>query len=325
MNLDDFFVVTAISNVCKYKRRYELYSRFESVVKSAGVNLITVELAFGRRPHIITEKGNPWHLQLRSEDEFWHKENLLNLGIAHGKKLNPSFKRVAWVDADCRPARMPRDWFEETWDQLDRYKFVQMWEHLIHIDHDYRHYDVPNPSFMYNYLKYDGNPYPPGMEQCGPYDNGEKPKKWGSPGLAWAANLSDLRAIGGIPDVAILGAGDWYLAHALTSHLELKQMERYSQGYRNYWMHLQTLCERWIKRDVGCVPGLVYHEKHGSVINRRYNTREQILIKNQYDPSVDIKYDEQGMIQLETWEPRQIKMYEQIRAYFNQRNEDARD
>ena len=51
-------------------------------------------------------------------------------------------------------------------------------------------------------------------------------------------------------------------------------------------------------------------------------TRGKILVENGYSPYTDIKYDAQGVLQLETWEPRQLKLRDQIRAYFRMRNED---
>lgn len=279
----------------------------------AGVNLITVELAFGQRDFGVTDCSDVLHLQIRSHEEFWHKENLINLGIAHGRKLFPEADTVAWIDADCRPARMPRDWFEETWHELQHYKIVQMWELLQPLDYNYLPVCTPNPSFMSNYIKF-GTAYPKPTHGY--------PRQWGSPGLAWAANLSALDEIGGIPDVAILGAGDWYLAHMLISDLKIPNMNKYSSGYRDYWHHKQKLCDRWIKRDVGFVRGMVYHDWHGKISNRGYNTRENILIEGQYDPRYDIKRDHQGLIQMETHDLRQIMMYDRIRSYFRFRSED---
>ncbi len=87
----------------------------------------------------------------------------------------------------------------------------------------------------------------------------------------------------------------------------------------------QELCERWIKRDVGFTPGIVYHDWHGKKVDRGYGTRGRILYECEYNPDTDIKYDSQGLLQLETWEPRQIKMRDRIRQYFRDRDEDSID
>lgn len=311
--LDKIFVVTPISNAARYKRRPELYKRFAEMIKAAGVKLITVELAFGQRDFEVTDPNNPFHLQLRSQDEFFHKENIINLGIAYGRRMFPQADKVCWVDADVHPARIPREWFVETWHELEHYKFVQMWEWLQPLDYYQNPLCSPNPSFMANYVKY-GTPYPKNQKGY--------PANWGSPGGAWAANLSALDEIGGIPDVTILGAGDWYLAHVLISTLSIPNMQAYSSGYQDYWRHRQELCARYIKKDVGYVRGLLYHEWHGKTVNRGYNTRERILIEGQFDPRYDLKRDGQGVYQIEVDSERQIQMYDRIRAYFRARNED---
>jgi hypothetical protein len=320
---ENFFVVTVVSNPVRYKRRYELFHRFKDMCNNAGVNLMVVEQAFGDRPFEVTKRGDPWNLQLRSVDELWVKENLINLGVAQGCRNLPEAKYVAWIDADCRPARPYGDWFRETYHQLQHYQFVQMWEHIQDLDSDFNPLGPVAPSFMANYVKY-GTPYPKGVGtniKTYPYHQ-DGPISWGSPGLAWAANIEAFNQIGGLPDQAILGAGDWYLAHMLIHTLELPGMKDYSPGYRESWLKIQERCDRWIKKDVGYVSGLVFHDYHGRKVNRKYNTRERILIENKYDPSTDIKYDVYGQLMLETWEPRQIRLRDQIRAYFRARNED---
>jgi hypothetical protein len=315
-NRSNFFAVTAISNFCRYRRRAELYRQFAEMCEHAQVPLITVELTTHQRDFEVTKHDHHLHLQLRSHEEFWHKENLLNLGIAHGRKVFPNASKVAWIDSDCAPVRPPRDWFDETWHELEIYKFVQMWEWMQPLDYHYSPLCTPNPSFMANYIKY-GTPYPKPVKGY--------PLQWGSPGLAWAANIDDLNHIGGLPDVHILGGADWWLSHMLISDLPLQGLAKYTKGFQNRFLQQQVLCDRWIKRDVGYVRGLVYHWYHGKTVNRGYDTREQVLIRNHYNPDTDLKRDHNGVYQMETWEPRQIRMYEQIRAYFRKRSEDSID
>lgn len=315
-NLEDSFVVLVVSNTCRYYRRYELFEKIKAQLHTAGIDFVIVELAFGHRQFEVTHPGETFSLQLRTVEEFWHKENLINLGIAHGRNLwkHKNKQRVMWIDADCEPVgRTFKQWFEETWHELQHYEFVQMWEHLQPLDYNGNPLGAPNPSFMSNYIKF-GTPYPAPIKGY--------PMQWGSPGLAWAANISALDKIGGIPDVAILGAGDWYLAHLLVSDLPFQDMGRYTNDYRGYWEHKQALAEKWIKRDVGFVRGLYTHHFHGKIVNRGYNTRENILIDGKFSPHKDLKRDHQGLWQLETWDPRQIWMRDRIRQYFRFRSED---
>ena len=114
------------------------------------------------------------------------------------------------------------------------------------------------------------------------------------------------------------------MAHGLVGAMlqhssEFAHLSKYAQ----YLFHFQELCERHIKRDVGYVPITVGHWFHGDKKDRKYGSRGQILMDACYDPNIDIKYDSQGMIQLETFEPRQIRLRDEIRHYMHTRNEDS--
>lgn len=324
-NLDDFFVVLVISNTARFRRRAQLFDHIAKHVKASGVDHVLVELAFGDRKFHCTNSVELNHLRLRTVEEFWHKENLVNLGKAHGIRLWPNKKKILFMDADCLPiGKTLVEWFGEIWHELQHYQFVQAWSWLQHLDYDMNplgsHQESyaggVNPSFMYNYVKF-GTPYP---KQCKGY-----PVRWGSPGLAWAANLDAWNQIGGLGDVGITGGGDWYLAHMLISDLPFPQMQGYTKDYLDYWKHRQELCERWIKRDVGFVNSFMLHYFHGKISDRGYDWRERILRQNQFAPSRDLKRDHQGLWQLETWEPRQMRMRDQLRRYARLRNEDSID
>jgi hypothetical protein len=328
-DLSQFWVITVISNPVRYKRRYELYWIFKEMCDAAGVNLITVEQAFGGRPFMVTRPDDPYNLQVRSIDELWVKENLINLGIRQACAIAPGkVREVAWVDADCRPARIPRDWFEETWQQLQIYEFVQMWETMIDLDVDYNVISGPQPSFMANYIKY-GTPNPEDFKklQEGSGVEGYGGKIFGRPGLAWAANLeTGLNRVGGLIECSILGAADWYMAHGLVGSMKGIVSEKLgTQEYANTLLEWEVKAERWVKRDVGFVQGMVYHDFHGKKANRHYPTRGKILHKNKYNPHTDIKHDGQGQLVLETHEDRQIRLRDDIRGYFRSRHEDSID
>lgn len=326
-DLSQFWVITVLSNPVRYKRRYELYWRFAEMCDSANINLITVEQAFGDRPWMVTSSSNKYHLQVRSPEELWHKENMINLGIRHACTLG-KVREVAWVDADCRPARTPRDWFEETWHQLQHHEFVQMWEWLIDLDYNFNPIGNAQPGFMSTYIKY-GTPTPEIFKKLQastsyPYGYGGSKggKLFGRPGLAWAANIDAFNKVGGLIDFSILGAADWHQAHGLIGSMNVASNEFKSIPYAKKLLEWQVKALRWIKKDVGYVSGAVYHDFHGKKINRQYATRGQILVRNKYNPDTDIKYDAHGMIQLETWTDRQIKLRDEIRTYFRSRSED---
>lgn len=325
-DLSHFYVVTVISNPVRYKRRYELYWQFAEMIKDAGVNLITVEQAFGNRPFMVTESGNPNHVQVRSFEELWHKENMINLGIQRAKQVDPLVREIAWIDADVMPMRPAIHWIEETWHLLQHYEFVQMFSHVINFGPSNEPISGAQNSFVYNYIQ-NGFKVVKSKQVVHHTLGGHSGRiTEGRTGFAWAANISALDQVGGLIDFCILGSGDWHMAHGLVGAME-KWNDEYKNlsSYARKLLHWQSRCETWIKRDVGCVQDTIGHWFHGKLVNRQYATRGQILIGNHYNPDTDIKYDSQGLLQLETHSPRQIKLRDQIRGYFKARNEDSID
>lgn len=324
-DLDHFYVVTPISNPARYKRRYELYWRFKEMCEDAGVKLITVEQAFGHRPFMVTEEGNPFHVRVRSHEELWLKENMINLGIQRACHVDPKAREVCWIDADCFPVVPAVHWFEETWHQLQHYEFVQMWEYLINFGPQDQPVSQPQMSFMATYAAA-GHQVVKGKNVKHTLAGHSGMITLGRPGLAWAANIDAINRVGGLIDFCILGSGDWHMAHGLVGAMEQwsGEFDKLSE-YSKALLEWQEKAERWIKRDVGFVPVTVGHWWHGNKVNREYDKRGSILIANGYNRHTDIKYDAQGLLQLETHDARQIRLRDQIRSYFKRRNEDSID
>lgn len=334
-NLEHFYIITVISNPVRYESRYRLYKDFREIVESGGAKLITVEQIFGDRNAVVTERDNPFHVQVFSVEELWHKENLIDIGVAHMMQLDPQCKKFMWCDADIYPTVPSRHWFEEVVHQLDHNEAVQCFNYFQSDEKEKP--GQANRSFVATYID-NGYKVPkqrvdkentqtvieivPGLND---YDYGGQ-TKWNSPGrtggsLAW--NVDAYNKVGGMIDYCILGSGDWYMALGLVGEIESRHAEAKNlHPYSKKLLHWQELAERWIKRDVGYVNVNVGHFFHGSHVDRQYSSRGNILIENNYDPNIDIKYDSQGLIQLETWELRQIKLRDQIRSYFRGRRED---
>ena len=324
-DLSHFYVVTVITNPARYKSRYELYWRFKEMCDAADVKLITVEQAFGNRPFMVTEVNNPYHVQLRSAEELWLKENGLNLGIQRACHLDLNAREVCWVDADCFPMIPARHWFEETWHSLQHYEFVQMWQYLINFGPQNQPVTGAQLSFMATYA-HAGFKVPETRNVKHTLAGHSGVLSLGRPGLAWAANVDALNRVGGLIDKCILGSGDWHMAHGLVGAMqqwsgEFTKLSKYSE----YLLDWQDKAEKWLKRDVGFVPVTVGHWWHGNKADRKYGDRGKILIEHQYDPSRDVKYDTQGLLQLETHDARQISLRDQVRGYFHTRNEDSID
>lgn len=330
MPLDNFWVVTGISNVVRFKSRYNLYRKFEAHIKSFGVNLMTIEVAFGDRPFEITESTNPNHIQMRTRHELWHKENMINAAI---NRLPSDWKYVAVIDADigfCRP-----DWAQETVQQLQHYDVVQMFSLCSDLGPEPALMPVgTNYGFAYCYqnsinnisipplLDSDGRLNPKRFSRKTCYGITDKKVYW-HPGFAWAWRRSAIERVG-LYDLGILGAGDHHMALGLLGRAHESLPPKVTDGYKRAVLAWETLALKHIRKNIGYVPGVIFHNWHGRKGARQYWDRWKILESNDFDPYHDVKRDSQGLWQLiDHGDDRSLKLRDQIRAYFRQRSEDS--
>ncbi len=298
------YVVTAISNPVRYSARYKLYTEFAKRVEDAGAILYTIELAMGDRKFEVTEPNNVRNDQVRSFHELWHKENLLNLAIAN---LPADWEYVAWIDADVTFTRP--DWVEETIHQLQHYMFVQMFANAI----DLGPKGEPLKSHEGFVHKWYRGQFSEQSEDY--YENGHC-------GYAWAARREALDHVGGLIDWAVLGSADRHMAEALIGRASKSLNRCLSKTYKDMVREWESRAEKYILHDIGYLDGTLVHHWHGKKADRRYVDRWKILTRNGFDPHLDLKRDSQGLYQLTD---RNIKLRDDIRAYFRGRNEDSID
>jgi hypothetical protein len=311
-------VVAVVSNPVRYRARYDLFRAFESHVQEAGARLTVVEMAFANRPFEVTQADNPRHVQVRSAHEFWAKENLINLGFA---RLPRDARYIAWVDADLTFARP--DWVQETLQQLQHYPIVQMFAEAHDLDpeglllNSFR-------SFAYSYVH--GIPRKKGCGYYGGAPAGPVNARiayWHHPGFAWAARREAIDTLGGLFDVAVVGEADYIMAKSIVGEGLDVLYPGVSPGYRKAVSDWQAQALK-LRGNFGYVPGTVLHHWHGRKANRKYWDRCKILTDTQFDPSIDLNRDWQGLYQLvDHAEPRSILLRDAIRSYFRSRNEDG--
>ena len=327
------YVITPIFNPARYRVRYELYRQFAKHIEDSGAILYTIEAALHDRPFEVTEADNPQHIQLRTDHVLWYKEPMINLAMRH---LPSDWEYVAWIDADTRFMR--DDWAQETLHLLQHYQMIQMWSQIQDLTPDYELINTRNEyvySFMHNYCKgyvppvkregkfVPGQPYPMSVVPMSVVTN--KASHWyGAPGLAWAARREAIDAVGGLIDWAIVGSGDSYMASALIGGVQHHLRRDFHPDYIQKFLTWQDRAERFIRRNVGYMSGVCVHYFHGKKVNRRYVDRNQILVQNQFNPNTDLKRNWQGLYELvDHGDTRSIGLRDDLRRYFNQRNEDS--
>lgn len=313
-------VACAYSNPRRWRARRQLLNDFRHHMSaSPNVVLHVGELAYGDRPFEVT--GNdPLDVQLRTEHELWHKENILNTVIS---RFPADWKYGAYIDGDFVMTR--HDWALEAIHQLQHHDFVQLFSSYADLTADNRPFRI-QPSFAYAQLNYrqDGSPRL-GMGSYGlsasPRPSRARNITPGATGGAWAFRRNAFDRVGSLLDTCILGAGDWYMAFGFIGkttdgHPEATECGSLYEASIRRW---QQRAFDAVKGNIGYVDHFATHRWHGSKSHRAYGTRWQILRDRQFDPYKDIHRDWQGIWQLTGNKP---KLRDDIRRYFQSRNED---
>lgn len=308
--MDPLFVVTCVYNPRRFQSRIKLYNDFSKFVKDSGCKMVTVEIAFGERPFTVTSSDNPYHLQLRTSTEIWHKERSINLGVQHLTKLHPSWKYFCYLDCDVKIMR--DGWPEETVHLLQHYAILQMFGEIQTLD--------PQHHILYGGRSIARNFHEKGHLREGPTDSPYGFFGW--PGLGWGYRRPEFEKIGGLFDVAVTGSGDTHMAGCYlgTPLLGIKPgMTSQFQGHlHRYW----KLCEKYVRKNVSYVPGLLIHYWHGKAKERGYDKRNEAIVQHLFDPIEDLVVDAQGLY---TWAAHKWDLERAIRRSMEARNEDSID
>jgi hypothetical protein len=271
---DTLHIITVISNICEFRRRWDLMKLFISrIEKLQNVKLYIVELAYGNQDFHITSAYNSSHLQLRTEYALWHKENMINLGIQ--KLLPDDWKAVAWIDGDIEFENP--NWVIDTLKVLTEFDVVQLFTTCFDLDEK----QIPMSiwqSFGYKYCH-------------GEKFNHIRGINYWHTGYAWACTKDYYKKINGLYDKSILGSGDYimsqgYFAKTAFGHNSLINFQKSIESYISNFTNIK----------IGYIPTNIKHYFHGSKINRKYIERNTILIKYKFDPYKHLQYDEQGVI-----------------------------
>ena len=139
---EPLYAIVPVQNPWRWRSRWKHTERAIKHFVDSGAVVILVELAFNRREfafencglhgtlancEILPEGHNFRHqfVGLRSSDELWLKENMINVGVSRIPDWN--WKQVCWLDSDVMFARP--NWVGECIHKLQHYAFLQMFSH----------------------------------------------------------------------------------------------------------------------------------------------------------------------------------------------------
>lgn len=330
LTLDDFGAVCAYFNPLGLRSRRENFRRFHAGLAQAGVPLLVVELAFDDAPHQLDEANDV--IRVRSQDVMWHKERLLNLGIA--ELLRRGYRKIAWLDADIafdEPEHWP--WFVAA--ELERATLCQVFEHALALQE--RGPPVPGTSAV-AYLAEVGE----ATLQLAMPPSRRRPlgQPLGLSGYGWGARAELLREVS-LYDAGVVGGGDKMLFLAAAKRREERWREVLEATVRApfqrcqrcgtlprseaYEQHFKDWAERWRKAIGGRLSFAANDLRtffHGDWNRRSYLNRREILLRHLYDPLTDIAVDEDGCWR---WASDKPELHREVRGYFAARDEDSAD
>jgi hypothetical protein len=304
------FGITTYYNPAGYSNKLENYRKFRDGLRRQGLPLATVELAFGDKPFALTQDDAEILLQYRTTTVLWHKERMFNAALQH---LPVHCDKIVWLDADI--LFLDDQWVEKTSALLQEYAIIQPFSHAIRF-----------PKGVDKPVRDDFDKISKGLSEYHGYVFSHKTAGKGikvmNSGLVWAGRREIFDRCG-FYDKLILGTGDRFMAGAFQGFRYLDDRQRFNQ------LMIEDQ-NRWISRVFELVQGSVYYQEgvighlfHGTMRNRQYHKRTHLLKKYEFDPSLDITADEQGVIW--KWASGKKEFHREVTEYFHSRREEDDD
>ncbi len=295
----NIFVILPYFNFCKSNKRTKLFLEFiDRYYNTEGIVLVVVEgKMYGEEFQLPKNLKVKMHLGFSFHNYLWCKENLINLAV---KYLPSSWNYIAWIDADI--TFLNPKWVEMTYRTLQDYDVIQLYDHCLNLGPCG---EIIKTDKSFGYMNKIGKQW-------------TQSHKYGffHPGYAWACTKDAYEKMGGLIEFGILGSGDHHMALALINKVRMSHPHNISESYINCLTEFEIKC-RGLK--LGYVEGTLVHHWHGSIKNRKYVERWQILTQNNYNPRKDITKNGIGVL---CYTENGMRFNQLIKEYFESRNED---
>jgi len=292
------------------------------------------------------------YIPLRSPSELWLKENMINVGVSRISDQHPEWQQVAWLDSDVHFVRP--NWVGECIHKLQHYSFLQMFTQARDLGPNYELLpdgyphaqglgfvkawedglikSTLTPEIKADLLAIQGDiiklqkDFLKLVEDLTGGYYGQIGEKRVFPGLAWACTRKAWEDVGGLLDVAIWGGGDWHMSHALIEKTEGMMRNDLHRNYKKIVQQWYQRCRTHIRRNVGAMEGVIFHNWHGKKSQRGYNAKHSLLSAFGFDPPRHLKRDSQGLYQLhDDRSTSYVQIRDAMRRIAKERNEDSID
>jgi len=226
------------------------------------------------------------------------KENLLNLLIA---SLPVEYTHVLWVDADLL---FPANYVPLVNDAFRNKDVIQGFETVVYLGKDDKPDGTRNTS-------------------CARYNVGRTPvvtsARFSSPGFVWGASRTHLRRVGGLYDKLITGGSDVAWAASVYGDTRIVRHHPWSEASKVNVLEYMVNARQFPPR-VGYVSTTIRHLYHGTIADRKYNERNQLLRDAAFDPAVHLTYASNGTLCWAASAP--VVLRQAVRDYMHSRKED---
>ena len=361
---EPLYAIIPLHNPWRWKTRYKHTQRAIKHFMDAGAVVILVEVAFNRRELVFANSGidglaascdiqgpefRHKYIGLRSTSELWLKENMINTAI---QQLPHNWEQVCWLDSDVMFGRP--NWVGECIHKLQHYSYLQMFTQAQDLGPNYEMLPSGYPhsagiSFVHAWqegfikstltpevladlkkIKSDLKQLKKDFLQLEEDLMGDYYGKLGDlrvfPGLAWAASRQGFEATGGLFETAIWGGGDWHMSHALIEKTEGMMRNDLHHNYKKMVMQWYYRCHTHIRRNVGAMSGVIFHNWHGKKTQRGYNAKHSLLSRFGFDPLRHLKKDFSGLLALhDDRSTAFVQIRDAMRRVAVERNEDGNE
>ncbi len=301
------YAITSYYNPAKYINKYENFKIFKENLTKQGVKLLTVEVSFDKSFE-IKKNDSDILIQIQGEDEnlMWQKERLLTIAL---KNLPKDCDYVAWLDCDIVFSN--NLWAQDTIKELQFYDIIQPFTNSVRLpkdDYDFSK-DVENldsgrennqKEFSVGYKKYQE-----GMVRHA--------------GFAWAAKRVFIDKYG-FYDKSIIGFGDYIMSETFLNKNLYGVLKHFPKKMRKDILKWSIPVKEYVKGNVSCIEGTVFHLWHGDRVNRLHGIREKWLRKYKFNPSKDIVI---GVNDLWKWNTNKNILHYNLKNLFKNRKEDV--
>lgn len=294
-------VITVFFNPAGFKSLLNNYYIFKNRIENQGAKVITIELSFNRQFEIHSDNV----YRLTSNSVMWQKERLINYGIS---LLPDGTEYFAWIDCDI--LFLQDNWIELAIDKFKENDILQLTKKIYFGtkgETEFSPFFASQQGVIWQYKIHKN------------WLDRRKTKElsFSAPGFCFGARTEIFKDIG-IYDRCITGSGDTFLIDILLGSSDI-------HGYSNYLTsnmidsmneYKTKLLDRKPRFDY--IPVNILHLYHGTIANRNYLPRHEILRDNDYNPYLDIKLENNVF----EWNSDKTDMHSRIEQYFFDRKED---